>query len=48
MNLTFDTHKLPMLDKINFNMQNGKLIINYLHKTNAIAVKAEKMLNKVI
>lgn len=48
MNLTVDTHKLPMLDKINLHMQTGQLILNDLHKTNAIAVKAEKMLTKVI
>jgi len=48
VNLTVDTHKLPMLDKINLHMQTGQLIVNDLHKTNAVAIKAEKMLNKVI
>jgi len=48
VNLIVDTHKLPMLDKINLRMQTWKLIVNDLHKTNPIAVKEEKMLNKVI
>lgn len=48
MNLTVDTHKLPMLDKVNLHMQIGQLIVNYLYKTNATPTKAEKMLNKVI
>lgn len=48
VNLTVDTHKLPMLDKINLHMQTGQLIVNDLHKTNAAIAKAEKMLNKVI
>lgn len=41
-NFTIDTHKLPIHNKINLYMQTRKLIINYLHKTNAVAVKAEK------
>lgn len=48
VNLIVDTHKLPMLEKINLHMQTGQLIVNDLHKTNAVVVKAEKMLNKVI
>ena len=48
VNLTIGTHKVPMLVKINLHMQTRKLIVNDLFKTNAVAVKAEKMLNKVI
>lgn len=48
VNFTVDTHKLPMLDKINLHMQTGQLIVNDLHKTNVVVVKVEKMLNKVI
>lgn len=48
VNLTVDSHKLPMLDKINLHMQTGQLIVNDLHKTNEATIRVEKMLNKLI
>ena len=42
VNLAVDTHKLPMLDKINLHMQTGQLIVNDLHKTNETTIKAKK------
>ena len=48
INLTVDTQKLPMLDKVNLHMQTRQLIVNDLYKTNVVAAKAEKILNKVI
>jgi len=42
VNLTVDTHNIPIHDKINLHMQIGQLIVNDLHKTNATTVKAGK------
>ena len=48
VNLTIDVKKIPLLAKVNLHMQTGQLIANDLTKTNAMAMKAENMLGKVI
>ena len=48
VNITVDVKKIPLLDKMNLHMQTGQLIVNDLTKTNAMAMKAENMLGKVI
>ena len=43
-----DVKNIPLWDKMNLHMQTGQLIVNDLSKTNAITVKTENMLAKVI
>lgn len=48
VNLTVDVNKIPFLDKVNLHMKTGQVIMDDLTKTNAMALKAENMLEKVI